>query len=778
MSKIPDDIPRLIEELRRRKVVRAALVYGAGAFAALQVADIVVAPLGLPDWVMPSLIWLTLIGFLCTLILSWFFDVSAQSGPPRWVSLRTGVVASALVIVGVGVGWILRPHVSHSGPSAPNGASENVVVVLPFTVLGSPKASYLSDAVARLLSSSLDGVAGLRTVSPHALMGYPGLDGETAVTDHIAQQIADHFGAGLWLTGNVFETGDSLRIDALLVDRVSPGGARISASVTTTPQNLFSSVDQLAALLLAEREAEVGSDRTRTAARTTSSINALRAYIDGERAFRAGSYLSAIESFSRAVEADSAFALAFYRLSMAEERVAWAEASRRSAEAAYRHSERLAPRERQFLEAVLALRRGNTSEAEQLLRSHVRAHPDDPEAWYQLGEILFHGEPLRGGSMTAARDPFERTLFYDPGDLGALYHLVRIAIRDEDAARLDTLTRRFIALSPSGERTLELRALQAVSQGQADTFEAILGEMTESPDPFLPIAVWSVAVFGQNPAWAQRIANLMTAPDRPREVRGSGHVQLAFLALAQGRYTDALQRLTQAERLGDPDAEEARVWFSTLPFVPATEHELRAAAAALETRGNARTAESPLASSFFSAHNGVHETVNLYLQGLVASRLDDQERVAEIVGALDLEGVTAGGRQLARQLAVGVRAQGLKQVGQTDEALRLLSDLEIESWYELTFVSPYYAAAMERFTLAELLLAAGREEEALGWYQGLRDNSVPELVFLGPALLREASIHRRAGRDAVAQQLDARFQDLWASADPDLRQRVRDRHGL
>jgi tetratricopeptide (TPR) repeat protein len=379
--------------------------------------------------------------------------------------------------------------------------------------------------------------------------------------------------------------------------------------------------------------------------------------------------------------------------------------------------------------------------------------------------------------MTAGREPLERALFYDPGDLGALYHLVRIAIRDGDAAQIDTLTARFVALSPSGERTLELRALRAASQGDLDTFESILDEMTASPDPFLPIAVWSIAVFGQEPGLAESIAQLMTGADRPTEIRGAGYVQLAHLAVAQGRYEDALGHRERAEALGDPDARETRVWLATLPFIDSSEEELRGAAMDLAAMSSAPLVESPRASSFFSAQNGVHGVVNGYLQGLVAARLGDQDAVTEAAAALDAEGGTEGARVLARQLATGVRAQGLVEAVQPEQALDLLSNLTVEGWYELTFVSPYYSAALERFIRAELLFAQGREDEALGWYQGLRENNVAELVFLGPALLREAAIHRRAGREAVAQRLEARFDQLWAGSDPELREAVVTRYG-
>jgi len=776
----PESTPGVFAELKRRKVVRTGLVYGAFSFAVLQVADIVVEPLGLPLWTMPAVIWVLLIGLPITLIVSWFVEMSGEEEADRqWLSLRTGGVILALVTLGVVAGWFLRPEAA--GPAAvPDGGEEvdaNAVVVLPFSVLGSEEWAYLSDAVAKLLGTSLDGTAGLRTVSSHAIMGYPGLQDPGEVTEALAREVAAHFGAGLLLIGDVIEAGDSLRIEATLVDRLAPDAEPVSATVTAAEDDLFAAVDQLATLLVAEREAGAGSDRTRIAALTTSSLEALRAYIEGERAYRAGSFLPAVDAFTRAVEADTAFALAFYRLSMAEERLAWAEPSRRSAEAAYRHGQRLSDRERGFLEAVVALRRGNTSEAEQMLRAHVRRYPDDPEAWYQLGEILFHGEPLRGGSMTAGREPFENALFYDPGDLGALYHLVRIAVKDGDAARIDELTQRFVALSPSGGRTLELRALQAASQADATGFDGILEEMEGSPDIFLPIAVWSLATFGQDPSGAESIAGLMTGRDRPQDVRGAGHVQLAHLALAQGRYTDAIAELDAAEALGDPDAAESRAWFAALPFTGSGGEDLREAGTRLDARRTGPSNESPRPSSFFSAQNGVHEPVGLYLAGILAALAGDAEAAAMSASELESVAGTEGARELARQLAVGVAAQTALAASDTARSLGLLEGLDIEGWYELTFVSPYYAGALERFTLAELLFATGREEEALGWYQGLRENNVAELAFTGPTLLREATIHRHAGRAEQAQALEARFESLWAEADADLRQSVAERYG-
>jgi hypothetical protein len=95
----------LLAELKRRKVVRAGLVYGAAAFALLQTADIVVEPLGLPLWVMPLLVWVVILGFPVMLVISWFVDIARDAeGVRRWLSLRTAV--AALILCGLGLaGW-------------------------------------------------------------------------------------------------------------------------------------------------------------------------------------------------------------------------------------------------------------------------------------------------------------------------------------------------------------------------------------------------------------------------------------------------------------------------------------------------------------------------------------------------------------------------------------------------------------------------------------------------------------------------------------------------
>lgn len=56
-------LQRWFAELRRRKVFRVAAVYLVAAWLAIQVADTVVEPIGLPAWTLRLVILLAAIGF-------------------------------------------------------------------------------------------------------------------------------------------------------------------------------------------------------------------------------------------------------------------------------------------------------------------------------------------------------------------------------------------------------------------------------------------------------------------------------------------------------------------------------------------------------------------------------------------------------------------------------------------------------------------------------------------------------------------------------------------
>ena len=66
------------QELKRRKVIRVAIVYVIGAWVSVEVASVLFPALLLPDWTTRLVVALALIGFPVTVVLAWTFDVTER----------------------------------------------------------------------------------------------------------------------------------------------------------------------------------------------------------------------------------------------------------------------------------------------------------------------------------------------------------------------------------------------------------------------------------------------------------------------------------------------------------------------------------------------------------------------------------------------------------------------------------------------------------------------------------------------------------------------------
>lgn len=221
----------------------------------------------------------------------------------------------------------------------------------------------------------------------------------------------------------------------------------------------------------------------------------MKAYLSGENALDDGDFERAVTSFQRAIAIDTAFALAYYRLSIAEWWLGRIALSHAAAEKAAQYADRLSEHERDLLEASLATKRGATAEAEQLYRRILEAYPDDVEALSQLGEVLFHGGPLRDRAIAESRDVWEHVLELQPAHILACLHLSRLAALDGRRAELDTLTQRVIALKLENEQAFEISVYDLIYLGpshlQRGEICEIFGEREQAIQHYTRfIALW------------------------------------------------------------------------------------------------------------------------------------------------------------------------------------------------------------------------------------------------------------------------------------------------
>lgn len=805
MSEDAPAYQRLFAELKRRKVFRVVAGYGAAGFIVLQVTELIADGLQLPPVVRTTITVAVLVGFPIAIALAWALErgpggelhrtpaatsgeigeIVALAPSRRWPAGLAALAGTVLLIWG---GWWAFDRIAGDAESIPQGESTGVVadgaeaaataaggtgvVIIPFAVQGSPDVAYLGEGMVSLLGTKLDGAGALQTVDARAVMHTMEREGLEPGDTSSGAAAASEFGAGYYVVGNLVEAGGRMQITAALYDASGAETPVGEASVQGGEEEMFELVDALAAELLSGLSGGPAARVRRIAAVTTENLAALKAFFEGEEQFRRGQFEASVASFQRAVQEDSAFALAHYRLSIVAEWALLEAVSNESAEDAIRWADRLAPRDRRMLDAYLTRRRGDNEAAARAYRSILGTHPDEMEAWLDLSEVLFHSNPLYGRSFTESRSTLDRVIAFDPNHSTALIHLARLAAFEGDYDRLDTLADRFIALNPDPGRTLEIESLQAYSHGDEARVEAVEVRMPGTSDVGLSLAIWSVATYPHRVAGAEHVATVLASPSRSLEARQLGNTWLAYFDLARGRLSAARQKLAELRRIAPGVGLEYESIVSTMPFVPVTDEELADLANRLERLDPASIPPSGNPSVVFSSHDELHPLIREYQLGLVRARLGQSEAAlahAEAVSRMPLPSTSGS---LAADLSHSVRAAVHYEAGRLEEALGELEAARNYAWYGQTMASPLFARVAERYLRAQVLFELGRDEEAKRWFSTLGEISPSDLPYRSVAQLRLSEIAEREGDREAAADYRATFETLWSDADPEMLARV------
>ena len=643
------------------------------------------------------------------------------------------------------------------------------IAVLPFSVHGASQFAYLGEGMVNLLGTALDGAGALRAVDARAVLGAVARQGSGRWDPEDGEAIARQLGAGRFVVGDIVEAGGRLRIQASLFDARGGSHALARAKAEGTAEQVFEMVDSVAGQILAGQPAGPSERVTRVAAVTTHSIAALKSYLEGESEFRAGRFSEAVEAFQRAVAADPTFALAYYRLSIAAEWGSASKLSREAAEDAVRYSDRLSRHDRLLLEALLAWRRGATPEAERLYRTVLATYPDDVEAWFQFGEVLFHGGPAYGRPFNEAREPFERVVQFEPEHVPSLLHLARIAVAEGKPSELTAVVDRVLQLNPSGERVLEATAVRAFALDDRAEQEKVLEDLRRAPENLLLVSASTALTYSGKLRDSLPLARVLTDPERSPEYRALGHVWLADLEQALGRPSAAQAELEKVRPLNPAASLEYRALLATLPFFSISRSRLEAIREDLLRFDPRAVPDSVSSQSQILIHDGLHPLLRHHLLGLLEARLARYPEALQRASELERFAAPPEAGSLSADLARSIRAQVALGRGRSQEALSLLEKASQDLPYLSTIASPFFARPLDRFTRAELLRDLGRDDEALGWYGSFANYTRYDLIYLAPSHFHRAEILEKLSRPREAADEYQRFLDLWQDCDPGLR---------
>jgi len=349
-----------ISELKRRNVIRVGIAYAVFGWLVLQVADIAVPIIGLPDWVVRLVLVLLLLAFPPVLVFAWVFELTPEglkreSDVDREDSItpQTGRRLDRIIIVVLvlALAWFAwdrfrgapdSPESTGASVSSPMSVtpvgaidSTPVVAVLPFRAVGSDDGGFLAGGLHDDLLTRLAKLGAFRVISRTSMMEY-------ANTTKNMRLIGEELGAGYILEGGVQAMGDRVRITAQLIDAAAD--QHIWAEVYNrelTANNLFDVQAELAVAIAQALQTELSAaDLALVNEIPTQSVIAYNAYLRGLSTYDTSGYVGtprdreAADAFREAVRLDPGFALAWAGLSTAIVRGAGSNISSQEAEEA------------------------------------------------------------------------------------------------------------------------------------------------------------------------------------------------------------------------------------------------------------------------------------------------------------------------------------------------------------------------------------------------------------------------------------------------------------
>lgn len=316
---------RLLDELKRRNVFRAAGVYGATAFVVIQAADVIFPRIPLPEWTVSLVVWLSLLGFPFAVALAWVYERtdgglrrtpapdSHRGASPgrRWTATVGALAGVGLLVAG---GWSAT-----RGPLAGSRSYESIAV-LPFEDLsGAADNAYFGQGLAEELLNALAGIEGLKVAARTSAFSF---QGRKVGVDEIAERL----GVETVLEGSIRRSASALRINAQLVDART--GFRLWSQDYDRPlRDIFAVQEEIAREIVDALAIRLRGETPETLyLGGTDDVAAYDHYLHGRQLWatrRLDALPEALASFEAAIARDSAFALAWSGKADAIDALAW-----------------------------------------------------------------------------------------------------------------------------------------------------------------------------------------------------------------------------------------------------------------------------------------------------------------------------------------------------------------------------------------------------------------------------------------------------------------------
>jgi TolB-like protein/Flp pilus assembly protein TadD len=293
----------LFQELKRRQVLPVAGGYVVVAWVLIQVADVVVPALALPEAVMTAVLIIAIVGFPVAIALAWIFDITAD-GIKRTLSewQHDGIES---------------PPESETIDHKPQSATpKGSIAVLPFTNIGGDEENeYFSDGLTEDIIDALAKVPDLQVVARTSAFVF-----KNKYED--IRDIGSRLNVEFVVEGSVRKAGNRMRIVSQLI-KVKDGYHVWSETFDRNLVDVFDTLDEITDSianhlkeLLSDDFGAIEMPRKHLVKRHTDNLDAYHLYLKGRYYWnmRGDGIIKGMEYFQQAAAADSSYALPYVGL--------------------------------------------------------------------------------------------------------------------------------------------------------------------------------------------------------------------------------------------------------------------------------------------------------------------------------------------------------------------------------------------------------------------------------------------------------------------------------
>ena len=439
----------LFAELKRRNVIRIAILYLVSSWVLLQLTDVLASLLNAPDFAGSIVVLLLLLGFFPALIFAWVYEMTpdglkrevdvnrTQSHTPE-TGKKINVVIVVLLLIAIG-GLVADRLVPESTVEVDDVLAESLeapiddlsIAVLPFADLSPDKdQQYFTDGLSEELLNLLVRVDDLHVASRTSSFAYRG---STLSVPEISKALR----VGHILEGSVRKDGDRIRITAQLIE-ADTDRHLWSENFDRELVDIFAIQDEIANAIVEALTGKlgVGSERAISVDVATENLDAYEMYLTARELFLNRTELpESIRLFRAAIELDPSFARAWEGLAAVEavaddwlpDDIAHYPLAKEAAEMALSLDPDLSM-PLAVLGSVASNNGADFIKGVDYLEAAIQKDPKNTTAWLWLGIRQF-----TLGFFDDAIESLRTCVSLDPGYLNCRQHLAHVYLTKGDA---------------------------------------------------------------------------------------------------------------------------------------------------------------------------------------------------------------------------------------------------------------------------------------------------------------------------------------------------------